>query len=260
MFKSWDAIMRKFRVLAVVGCMLIGARLARATEKDDALAILNTAIKAHGGADKLEKAAQMVRKGTGTVTLFDMDSTIVDELLVQLPDRLRLTVEIASADKKQKVRAIVVANKDKGWQENGGAVDELSEPRLAELREEAHVQWVSLLFPLVKKDAAYELIPLKDVKIDGRGAMGVKVSLKGHPDISLVFDKENALLSKVALKTKEGGVEVDKEFFFSEHKEVDGAKLPMHIAVRLNGKKYVDLKVESYKFLSKVDEAQFGKP
>jgi len=252
--------MRRFSIWSILGCLLIGVGGARAAEKDDALAILNTAIKAHGGADRLEKATQMLRKGSGTVTLFDTDSAIADELLVSLPDRLRLTIEIAGPDKKQKVRAIVVANKDKGWQENGGAVDELSEARLSELHEEARVQYVSLLFPLARKDAAYDLTLLKDVKIDGRGAVGVKASLKGHPDISLIFDKENALLSKVALKTKEGGVEVDKEYLFSEHKEVDGAKLPMHIAIKLNGKKYIDLKVDSYKLLSKVDETEFGKP
>jgi hypothetical protein len=232
---------------------------ATAADKDDAVSILDKAIKAQGGADALAKTGQLLRKGAGTLTLFDMDLAFTDELLVQRPDRMRFTLEVVGAD-KQKTRAILVLNKDKGWQENGGATAELSVPRVNELKEEAHVQWVCMLLPLVQKDSPYQLATAKEIKIGDNAAAGVKVSLKGQPDITLYFDKDSGLLVKVERKAKEAGVDVDKEYFFSDYKEVNGVKLPMRALEKLNGKKFIDLKVESYKLLDKVDEAQFGKP
>ena len=60
--------MRRILALAVFGCLFAGAGRAPASEKDDALAILDKAIKAHGGVDALAKAAQLKRKSTGKMT------------------------------------------------------------------------------------------------------------------------------------------------------------------------------------------------
>jgi len=170
-----------------------------------------------------------------------------------------LTLDVVGAD-KQKIRVVQVLNKDKGWEENGGVAMELSEARVSELKEEAHVQWVCLLLPLVQKDSPYQLATAKEIKVGDKAAAGVKASLKNHPDITLYFDKDSALLVKIERQAKEAGLELAKEYFFSDYKEVDGVKLPMHAVEKLNGKKFVELKVDSYKLLDKVDEAQFGKP
>jgi hypothetical protein len=251
--------MQKLITFAVLGWLAQGAGHALAADRDDALALLERAIKAQGGAEALAKTALLSRKGSGTLTLFDMDLAFTDELLVQRPDRLRFTLEVVGAD-KQKSRVLLVINKNKGWQENGGVVSELSDQRLTELKEEARVQWVCMLTPLVQKDSAYELAVAKEMKINDKPALGIKASLKGHPDIVLYFDKDSALLVKIERQAKEAGVEVAKEYLLSDYKEVDGVKLPMHIVEKLNGKKFTDLKVDSYRLLNKVDEAQFGKP
>jgi hypothetical protein len=251
--------MRKILALAVLGCLLPGAGRAPAADKDDAVAILDKAIKAQGGAEALAKTAQLIRKGSGTLTLFDTDLAFTDELVVQRPDRLRFTLDVVGAD-KQKTRAVLVLNKNKGWQENGGVAMELSEARVSELKEEAHVQWVCMLVPLIQKDSPYQLATATEIKVGDKAAYGVKAALKGHPDITLYFDKDSALLVKIERQAKEAGLELAKEYFFSEYKEVDGVKLPMRLIEKLNGKKFTDLKVDSYKLLDKVDEAQFGKP
>jgi hypothetical protein len=251
--------MRRILALVVLGCVFAGYGRARAADKDDAVAILDKAIKAQGGADALAKAVQFIRKGTGTLTLIEMDFAITDELLVQRPHRLRLTREVVGPD-KQKTRVVLVLNKDMGWQENGGVAAELSEQRVSELKEEVRVQSVCLLLPLVLKDSAYQLATAKEILVDGKAAAGVRASLKGHPDITLYFDKDSGLLVKIDRKAKEAGIEVDKEHFFSDYKEVDGVKLPTRAFEKLNGKKFTDLKVDSYKLLDRVDEAQFGKP
>jgi hypothetical protein len=254
-----ETTMRKNLALAVLCCLCVGVGRAPAAERDDAVAILDQAIKAQGGADALAKAAQRSQKGGGAVTLSDKDYEFTDELILQLPDRIRHTIVVTTPD-KQKARVVQVVNKDRGWYDNGGVVEELSEQRLGELKEEAHVQWLRLLVPLVKKDSAYQLAVLKETKVNDKPAVGVKASLKGHPDIHLYFDKESALLVKIERQAQEQGVEVAKEYFFSDYKEVEGVKLPVRTVEKLNGKKFLDLKVESYKLLNKVEDAQFAKP
>jgi hypothetical protein len=240
-----------------VGFVLFAAGHTVSAEREDALEILNKAIKAHGGEEALAKAAQLNRRGAGTITLFmDKEMPFTDDLTTGLPARFRLAVDILVD--KQKMRIVLVLNGDTAWQDNGGRVEETSKERLAELQEEAYVQWASLLAPLKKAD--FNLTPLSPVKVAGRSAVGIKVEHKPYPALELYFDDETKLLAKVQRKSKQGGIEVRKESYFSEFKEVDGVRLPFHIVETLNDKKFSDLKVDTYKLLDKADDKLFGKP
>src|SRR5207253_2176147 len=91
-----------------------------AQDRAEALAVIDKAIKAHGGADALAKAALAVRTGAGTMTFFGKDMTFTDEVVMNLPDRLRIDVLI---DKK--FRVTLVLNGDRGWQAQAGQTAEL---------------------------------------------------------------------------------------------------------------------------------------
>jgi hypothetical protein len=96
--------------------------------------------------------------------------------------------------------------------------------------------------------------------VSDKPAVGVRVSAKGHKDISLFFDKESGLLVKTQKRTKEAGVEVDEENFYSDFKEIDGVKLPMTLKILHDGKKFLDAKVTEAKLLEKLDDDVFAKP
>jgi zinc protease len=250
--------MRNIVALLVLGLALSSAGQALASDRDDALEILGKAVKAHGGEEALARAAQLSRKGSGTIILFmEKEMPFTDDLTASLPGRFRLAVDITV--EKQKMRIMLVLNGDTAWQDNGGRVEETSKERLAELQEEAYVQWVSLLAPL-RKNADCQLTPLAPAKIGGRPASGFKVERKPFPAVELYFDDDTKLLVKMQRKTKQGGIEVRKESYFSEFKEVEGVRLPFHIVETLNDKKFSDLKVDAYKLLEKVDDKLFGKP
>src|SRR5262249_25113206 len=129
---------------------------------------------------------------------------------------------------------------------------------LEELREEAYVQWLATLVPL-KKDP-FELAPVPEIKVDGKPAGGVKVSSKGHGDVKLYFDKASGLLVKIERPAREAGLQVDKEYVYSDHKTFDGVKLPTRSVELLNGKKFTQLSSAAYKFLDKPDASAFDKP
>ena len=98
--------------------------------------------------------------------------------------------------------------------------------------------------------------------MDGKPAVGVKVTAKDHKDIELYFDKESVLPVKTvrssldAETTKGATVEV----VYSVYKEFDGIKNPSKMVVLQDGKKLMELEITDAKKLDKVDPREFAKP
>jgi hypothetical protein len=245
--------MRPLPGLALVLLVLfVPMPVLRADDHADALAIVDDAIKAHGGVDALAKAQAYTRKGTGNVKPFDKEMSLTEELTVSLPDRMRLSSEI---DKTAHV--LVVLNGDKGWQSTGGPASEVGAIRLKEVADEASVLWLATLTPL-KKDI-FILKPLSEKKVNDKPAVGISVSAKSRPEVRMYFDKGSHLLVKIEREALQGGKKVDKEYQYGDYKEVDGVKLPGRLTELMNGNKFSEITVTSYK-LHKPDDATFSKP
>jgi hypothetical protein len=238
--------------LVVAGLLALTPHL-RADDRADALAVIEDAIKAHGGADALAKAQSFTRTGVGTVSGFgDKEMPMTDELTVSLPDRSRVAIEI---DKK--VKLVAVLNGDKGWESNGGPGTAATAARVQEMAEEMYVLWLTTLTPLKKNDYLLKVLPEK--KVGDKPAVGVGAAAKGRPDVKLYFDKESHLLVKVEREAIQGGQKLDKEYLFGDYKDVDGVQLPRRLTEIINGKKLVEIKTAVYK-LHKPDDAAFAKP
>ena len=134
-----------------------------------------------------------------------------------------------------------------------------SAPTLKELREENYAHWLTTLLPL-KKETSLKLTPLPETKVNGKPAVGVKVSAEGRPDVSLYFDKKSHLLVKSERKTMEAGESILKEDIYSTYKEFDGVRLPTKIERWSGGKKISEITTAGYHFPRKLDESTFAKP
>jgi hypothetical protein len=234
-------------------CLLVLTAPASAGDREDALAIIDQAVKAHGGADAMAKVRTAVRAGEGIIFQDETKTPFTDELTLNLPDQWRDSVVI---DKK--VRFAIAVNGDKGWQAVSGTVTEVGPAKLKELREEIYVLGLETLTPLQK--AGFDLAPVPEIKIGDKTAVGVKVASKGHADARLYFDGETHLLVKIERTALEAGLRLDKEYLFSDHKVFDGVKLPTRQMELPQSKKVMELTSASYKFPSKPDEAAFTKP
>jgi hypothetical protein len=238
--------------MVAVLAWLTAAALGRAGERDKALAVIDKAIKAHGGADALNKASRYERSGKG-VFCIGGETPITTEESVHLPDRCRVKVQIGAT------RIILVLNRDKGWMQAGGATQELPKAELKERREELYVWRLMLLTSLVKDE--FELTPLADAKVNDRDVAVVKVAHKDYPDVRMFFDKKSGLLIKMARRATESGVVLPKEYVYSEHKEFDGAKLPTKEVITINrSTKMSEVRFNNYKVGSRFDDKTFDKP
>ncbi|HVS39051.1 MAG TPA: hypothetical protein VMS17_26060 [Gemmataceae bacterium] len=241
-------------ILTAALCTLVfGSAAVQAGDREDALAILDQAIQAQGGADALAKFRTAIRHGEGVVYQGDDKRPFTDEMTLDVPDRLQRSAEID----KQVHFAIAVAG-DKGWHALGGKVEDLGPERLKELHEEIYVLWLETLLPL--RDKGFDLTPLPEIKVNGRPAVGVQASSKGHADVKLYFDKTTHLLTKGEWSGKEAGQSHAKEHFIGDFKDFDGVKLPTHYIETTDGKKICELTSASYQFPVKVDDAAFVRP
>lgn len=251
--------MRCGLVLAVLGLGLLGGLTAgHADERDMALGRIDRAIEAHGGAGALTRAQTAVRRGRGVMALADRELAFTDELKIQVPDRLRLVLDVGEGDGKQ--QTTVVINGDKGWQLAGGAARDLAAERVKELREEVYLHWLKTLVPL-KKDAAFQLGLLPDITgAGGQTLLGVKISHRDHGDVNFYFDKGSGLLARVERQVRIAGLTLQKDLVLSNHKAFGGARLAGREVETVNGKKFTDVTFTDYRFIEKLDEGTFARP
>jgi hypothetical protein len=243
-----------------VALALVAAGAARADDNADTRAVIEKAIKAAGGADKLaEKAATFKLKGKFYGMGEGIDFT--GDYSIQPPDKFRVQMEIDVNGMKLAFTQVV--DGDKGWRKIGdmGTTD-LDKDELAEVHEEMYAGRVETLVALVK-DKGFGLAPLGEVKVGEQAAVGVRVSHKGHRDINLFFDQKTGLILKTERVVKDqmaGGKEVTQETVLGDYKDVGGAQHPMKLVIKREGKPYVEGEVSDYETKDKIEDAVFAKP
>jgi len=91
----------------------------------------------------------------------------------------------------------------------------------------------------------------------------VHVEHKGYRDINLYFDKESNLLLKMETRIKDplrGGEEVAAETLYSDYRNVDGVMTAHKIAIKYDGKTYIESEVTEVKYAERLDDHVFEKP
>jgi hypothetical protein len=253
--------MRRIVCLGVI-LALAAAGAGRAEEKSESKQVIDKAVKAVGGEDKLAKVKAFTFKMKGKFYGMGEGIDYSGEVAVQLPDKSRVKIDGDLNGTKVTFFEQVV-NGDKVWlKEFMKETEEVkNKDKLAEVKETIFADRVTSLYPLVK-EKEFKLEPLGEVKVDDKPAIGVRVSLKGHRDINLFFSKESGLLvkSERPVKDEMTDKEVTQETLYSDYKEVDGVKHAMKLVINRDGKKYVDAAVSDLEIKDKLDDKDFAKP
>jgi outer membrane lipoprotein-sorting protein len=241
--------------------LLAGAGAGQSGEQPDVRAVIDKGIKAQGGEANLSKQKAVLLKGSGKYYGLGEGIPYTGEWALQPPGQFRVAIEGKVND--QTFRMMRVVNGDKGWIKlNDGETKTMSKEEVAEQREELYAHQVANLVPL--RDKAYQLAPLGESKVDGRDAIGVRVSRKDHRDVSLFFDKASGLLVKTetVVKDVEGGgdKEMTQEVFQSDFKEIDGVKHAMKTVLKRDGKLFVEVEWSEIRPAEKLDDSIFARP
>jgi hypothetical protein len=246
----WRSTMIKGAWALLASSLLLVAGVSRADDKD-CLAIIDKAIKAVGGAERLAKYKAQTWKEKGTFYGEGAAQPYTGNYAVQWPDQFRMEIEGVFT---------LVLNGDKGSFKEGGKVQEMSKEQLAQQKESQYAGWVTTLLPL--KEQAFQLSSLGESKVGNRPVVGVKVAHAGHNDIKLYFDKETGLLLRFEYRFKNARTGKDAEMVTlgSDFKEFNGLKFPTKIDMKQDGKNFVEAQILEVKPLEKLDPSLFAKP
>ncbi len=231
----------------------------RLAPKDEARALVERAVKAHGG-DKLLKAKAVRYKGKMSHDVMGVKQTVPTETWVEFPDRFK---KVAQFDVNGETFTMTyVYDGKQGWEKVQDETEELDAKTLKELQAQIpHDERIVTLTFL--NDKGCELSPLGEIKIEDRPAAGVRVECKDRPAINLYFDKATSLLVKVERRGAYGlsGEEVNEERYFKDYKEMNGVKIATQIVANHDGRQCLEMEVTEYEVRGEgFGETFFAKP
>jgi acetyl esterase/lipase len=224
---------------------------------EDARTILGKAIKAHGGEAKLAKLKTMSSKAKGTVN-FGAELAFTLQTNWQWPDRLKNVVTLTIV--RPTVCVETIAGND-SWFSRDGKLEPIDAVKRDELRTQAHVRRLMLLTPLLQ-DSLYDLSVVDEIRINDRPAVGVCIACAGERDVTLYFDADTSLLTKIEWRVldKTGRKEIEQEDIYSDYQEIDGVLTATKLLRRSDGKKTLELHFTEVHYPERLDDAEFADP
>jgi len=247
--------MRKLLLAVCAAGFCLGA--APVPSDEEAQGVIERAIKAHGGADRLSRVRADRVASKGVLIVNGAETPFTSETTVQLPGQLRNVIHLQG---EHKTTFVQVLNGDNVYFTIDGQPQKADDQLAAELRQALLLNQAVRLTPLLT-DRAFTLESLGEVKVGDQPCLGVKASMKGRPDVRLFFDKETGLLVKTEHALDDGaGKQVLQEEMYGDFDDVGGVRRPMKVSAYRNGKKVMEAEVTDVKYLDKVDDAEFAKP
>jgi hypothetical protein len=247
-------------IAAVVVAALVAAcgGPARAADDKDTQAILDKAMQALGGKDKLSKIHAGSWKSDGIIIIGGNDNKFSSQTTVQGLNQFRQ--EFKGEFGGNEVKGVTVVNGDKGWRKFGDMEMEMDADALANQKRNIYLTVIPMvLTPLT--GAAFKVEPADTTKVGDKPAVGIKVTPPDGKEFTLYFDKESGLpVKQVAKVVGFNGDEFTQETTYSDYKEMDGIKKATKVESKRNGEKFIEQKLTEFKILEKVPPKTFAKP
>jgi len=244
--------------LTVLACGLLLATTWAAQAGDEARAILEKAIKANQGKAKDEQKQAYHGKNKGKLFVAGLELDFTQEVWVQVPGKFKEVMDLTVMN--QAIKQTTVFNGKEGWIKVNDKDIKVENEILAEFKEVAYMMGITQMLAL--KDKEIKLSLLGEVQVNGKPAVGVKISKEGKKDIDLYFDKTTGLMAKLERRAKDimSGQEVTEERIVLEYQDVKDRKMPKKAQVRRDGKKFLEVEIVEVRFLEKLDDADFAMP
>ena len=250
--------MKRFLGAWLAAALLTGQGAALRADDKDATAILDKAIAALGGEEKLAKAGSASWKGKGTITFNDTENPIKTKTTIQGLDRNR--AEFEAEFNGNEVKGVTVLDGNKGWRKFGDESQDLDGEALATEKRRAYLQAApATILPLKGKGFKVETAP--DEKVDGKPAAVIKATGPDGKTFTLAFDKESGLPVKMTARVKGWqGEDYEQETTMSDYKEFGGIKRATKTESKRDGNPFVKLELSEFKVEDKLDPETFAEP
>jgi zinc protease len=219
----------------------------RPDDRPRAVALLDRAIEAKGGLEKLRGLKTIVAKQTQAAQRADGESQMETTNYIQYPDRFRVETP-----------ALVQAyDGTRAWMKDGRGVHDAPDPLAREAAASLRRDVVALM--LAAKDGAVTPRLLPDVKdAEGVFSHALELSAKDLNPIVLFVDPESGLIRKRMYTADAPGRPVVEEQFF-DYRAVDGIQVAFRATQKV-GPLSIERRITDVKLNAPLDAALFKRP
>ncbi len=247
---------RMLKSILLLGLLLV--LTGRVAAQDDPKALINKAIAALGGAEKLEKFKGTRTSGKGMISAQGMELEFTEDSVSMEPDKEKATIKIEANG--MAITIVQVSNGDKFSMTFNGMAFPLQDAQKADMKTSLELHKVMNLIPLLK-DKSYELKMLPPIKVEDKEAVGIEVNGKAIKGVKIYFDKATNLIVKTEHKGLDPATnmgEVVREIILSDYKDVQGIKHPMKTVAFADGKKFMESTTTKIELFEKIDDSEFS--
>lgn len=252
--------MKLLRQLLLVCAFVSLSSISLHAQNPEAKAIIDRAIKAVGGAEKIASFPAGKVKASGKFFMGPQTVEFKQESSHQLPDMIRERSEFTQDGKKVIVEMLydgsipVILMDGKPVEANKLAAYKKS------MSQSVHLMNVSRFITL--SDPKYKLSVLEERQIEGKNCQGVKVDADGQEPIKIYFDKATGLPVSMELNKFDPNKETSvlEERRLVEFMDVNGIKVAKKAKLLQNGNVQVELTVNEVEYVKSLDKTIFKKP
>jgi hypothetical protein len=252
--------MRKVLIVtAALPALFFVPRLGLAQDAD-CKAIIDSALKAQGGADKVKAIKATTSKWKGTFNAMGMDFDFTAEMWTQDASKMKMLLEFSANG--MKIELAQASDGKKAWRTLNGQAVPVDDTDLDEFRAELYAKNIINLAGIAE-DKNLKLSTLGESKVGDTPVVGVQVTKKDKRDINLFFDKKSHLLLKAEYRAVDPitKMEVTREELYSTYKElVPGVQMPSKATWNHDGKKFIEYEITEMRSVEKHDDSIFAKP
>ncbi len=247
--------MKRYFGALLVTAFLAGPALAA---DEDPKAVIDKAIKALGGEDKLAKGEGATWKSKGKITFNDNDNDITIEGTTKGLDHYRS--EFEGDFNGNTVKGVTVLAGSKGWRKFGDNANEMDADALANEKRTVYLTVVATtVVPL--KGKGFKVESAGEEKVGDKPASVLKVTGPDGKGFRLFFDKESGLPVKMTARVAGfQGDEFDQETTYSAYKDFGGVKKATKVVAKRDGQKFIEQEITEFKVLDKVPANTFDEP
>jgi hypothetical protein len=246
--------MRRIFGAALAAALLFIPLAAAKGGEDDAKSVLDKAIKALGGEEKLAKVEAFSMKSKGTIVIQGNESEMTAEATFKGLDHLRREFG------NDQFHGVVVFAGDKGWRKFGDNSSEIEGDGAANEKRNIYLAVIPVTI-VAAKGSGFKCETAGEEKVGDKAAVILKITGPDGKDFTLSFDKESGLpVKQVAKVVGFGGMEFTMESTYSDYKDFGGIKKATKVQAKRDGEKFQDMEITEFKVLDKVEPDTFSEP
>lgn len=214
--------------------------------------ILDAAVQAHGGIEKLQAVKNMVLKARATANSPMEPMNIEGTSYYVYPDKFRQDIKMPQGEMS------VVFDGAAAFALTPMGAQPMPPDMAATFKDGIFRETIWLLTNLTQNDIPIQYAGTEEVK--GKPASVVLVTQPSAEILKLFISEETHYVMKMGFRETEQGITANKETFLDDYRDVDGIKIPYHIVQNVEGELFTENRISSVTLNAELDESLFQEP